>query len=368
MITRNNYEEFFMLYVDGELPPAERSAVENFVRENPDLREELHMLQQTVLPADEQIRYAHKEELLKEEFHTGSVHAGNYEEYFILYADNELDAAERKNVEEFIRMNPVYQQEFALFQQAHVSPDATIEFENKEILFKKEKERRVIYVTWSRVAVAAVLLLLIGYGVVSRFSATGTIVQPPAVAKANPNESGKKNSQPTAQTDTGIKTILSVTSPQPSSLDKQEAVQIASAKINRKKNTVEPKETEVKNNTANDVAVIQPEERKITPAEISVAEVPVKTSTDPVETYPVIAATQKPVVDEPAVIYTRLEEKSEPTKTQYISFAGNGDDEMNIGPASFKKNKLRGFLRKVSRVFDKTTSSESESKGVVAEK
>ena len=40
------------MYVDNELPAAERAAVDRFIQENPDLAPELELLAQTSLPAE----------------------------------------------------------------------------------------------------------------------------------------------------------------------------------------------------------------------------------------------------------------------------------------------------------------------------
>ncbi|HTJ11205.1 MAG TPA: hypothetical protein VL547_04250 [Dinghuibacter sp.] len=53
-LTRHNYEEYFLLYVDGELAGDDRLAVEAFLQEHPDLGEQMDDLRQTVLsPADD---------------------------------------------------------------------------------------------------------------------------------------------------------------------------------------------------------------------------------------------------------------------------------------------------------------------------
>ena len=52
-LTRHNYEEYFLRYVDGELAADERQEVEAFLEEHPDLFEEMDSLQMTVLPQDE---------------------------------------------------------------------------------------------------------------------------------------------------------------------------------------------------------------------------------------------------------------------------------------------------------------------------
>jgi anti-sigma factor RsiW len=62
-IDRNNYEEYFLLYVDNELTPVQRLAVEEFINNHPDLKEELELLSSTVLDA-EPIRLFDKDLLL----------------------------------------------------------------------------------------------------------------------------------------------------------------------------------------------------------------------------------------------------------------------------------------------------------------
>ena len=80
-ITRHNYEEFFLLYLDKELNEAERKEVEEFVQLNPDLREEFDMLQHTTFPPDEQEIFFDKESLLR--FDVNGINDLNHEEYFV---------------------------------------------------------------------------------------------------------------------------------------------------------------------------------------------------------------------------------------------------------------------------------------------
>jgi len=65
-ITTNNYESFFLLYVDNELTELEKQEVEVFVQSNPALSVEFDSLKQTKLH-QEQIIYANKHFLYKQE-------------------------------------------------------------------------------------------------------------------------------------------------------------------------------------------------------------------------------------------------------------------------------------------------------------
>ena len=64
---RQNYEEYFLLYLDGELDEARCAEVETFIQHYPELGEELSLLKQSVITADETIVFENKASLYKEE-------------------------------------------------------------------------------------------------------------------------------------------------------------------------------------------------------------------------------------------------------------------------------------------------------------
>src|ERR1700737_3319872 len=96
MITRYNYEEFFLLYADNELSAADKNVVERFVAENPDLKEEWELLLQCRVRPDHHLVFTGRDSLLKPEA-TGILTDDNYEEYFLSYIDGELDEDSRKS-------------------------------------------------------------------------------------------------------------------------------------------------------------------------------------------------------------------------------------------------------------------------------
>ncbi|HJV20811.1 MAG TPA: hypothetical protein VJ552_13085 [Sediminibacterium sp.] len=155
-INRHNYETYFLLWVDGELSVAQQEAVALFVAENPDLAEELALLQDAKLPADEQLFFPDKAGLLKQE--SAGISLNNYTEFFMLYVDGELSSAAQQQTELFVLQHPQLQPEFLLFQQARL-PQEHIAFPDKSVLYRKEQqERPVVFMMWRRVAVAAVLM------------------------------------------------------------------------------------------------------------------------------------------------------------------------------------------------------------------
>jgi len=159
MIDRHNYEEFFLLYTDNELTPEQRKSVELFVSQNPDLQEEFEMLQQLKLTPDNNIIFGQKDHLYRTTAGSSPINLSNYEDYLILYADNELTEKQRKETELFAENNPLVRKELELYLNTKLQPEAEITFPDKDSLYRKE---RVATMRWIRIAAAAVVILAIG--------------------------------------------------------------------------------------------------------------------------------------------------------------------------------------------------------------
>jgi hypothetical protein len=152
-INRHNYETFFLLYVDKELSASDRKAVDVFVQENPDLQMELLLLQQTVVKADD-IVLDKKDWLFREE------EISILQENLLLYADDELNTADKNTVETLLAADKKAMAEWSILKQIKLEPDTSVVFEDKQSLYRKEAGR-VVAIKWWRVAAAAVLL---GFG------------------------------------------------------------------------------------------------------------------------------------------------------------------------------------------------------------
>lgn len=161
MIDRHNYEEYFLLYIDNELTAEQRKQVEAFIMNNPDLEQEFNQFRKATLVPDPSIVYDNKVSLLKH-INTGPVQANNYEEWLVLYVDDELNPEEKRWVEQFVTGHPALQPELDLLRQTKLQPEAII-FSNKEILYRKERAA-VIAFGWRRIA-AAIFILLAGTGI-----------------------------------------------------------------------------------------------------------------------------------------------------------------------------------------------------------
>ncbi len=157
-INRHNYESFLLDYMEGTLHDSLHAEMLAFLDENPDIREELMLLDDVVLVPDEKI-FSGKETLKKEVVPVNGLNESNYINYFIAYHEGDLADQEKKSVNKFLQKNPHLEPEFKTFSKVFLTPDAAVNYPGKEHL--KKKERPVLMWVFSGLA-AALLLLLLG--------------------------------------------------------------------------------------------------------------------------------------------------------------------------------------------------------------
>lgn len=66
-ITRNNYEEHLIAYMEGEVTPEQARQVQEFLSRHTDLQQELELLQECCVRPDEQVAFPDKSRLMKKE-------------------------------------------------------------------------------------------------------------------------------------------------------------------------------------------------------------------------------------------------------------------------------------------------------------
>lgn len=156
MITRDNYESFFLDYLDGKL---EENLVDEFLRflkQNPDLRNELHLFENIHLPANKVV-FPGKNHLYQPE---ESEEAALCETELIAYMEGDLKGVERESFETRIARHHELQKEYNLFSKTRMVADTRIKYPGKEILYRKSG----VFVLMKRVAqVAAIVLILWGF-------------------------------------------------------------------------------------------------------------------------------------------------------------------------------------------------------------
>lgn len=81
MVNKENYEEYMVLYADGELNPQEEAALLEYVKLHPNLQAELDLYASTKLIPDETIVFADKEALLKPEGGGRTIFFGGWQTY-----------------------------------------------------------------------------------------------------------------------------------------------------------------------------------------------------------------------------------------------------------------------------------------------
>ena len=357
-INRHNYEEYFILYMDNELSSDERRMVETFVQNHPDLKEELDILLQYKLTPDSNIVFEGKEELMKVKGES-PVTLSNYEEWLVLYMDNELTADQRKTVEQFIVVNPAVKKEVDLLLQTQLQPE-TIVFANKDVLYRREEKVRPIL--WWRAA-AALLILALGITSVILFNKKGNTGKEEIVATPGTEQKTTKENAVATNEKSSNKKVKEENKQVPV-LVISNSVENAVAATLQSANTTTDKKNNIVPVKANDniVTPIKKNEEVMANNDKPTNNLPQTSQNRHVvnndASNAIANVTIPKEINNSNTSLTKSDVTTKEPQSSDIrtaSLTSNADDA-DFDQPNGKKSKLRGFFRKVTRTFEKRTN------------
>ncbi|MGZ8525459.1 MAG: anti-sigma factor family protein [Chitinophagaceae bacterium] len=361
-ITRHNYEEYFVLYLDNELSSADRRQVELFVQENADLKQELDWMLQSRLVPDTSVVFDNKEQLMMVSG-TFSINTTNYEEWLLLYTDNELTAEQKIAVEQFTAAHPVVKTELDILQKTKLQAEEGILFANKEILYRREEKVQVIAIRWWKIAVAAALLTAIAttaFIVFNNKSDERIISDKSIDIKVKPENSENKQKAGT----TALANSNTIVTDDSTDRIQKEKVGINNPVAVTHKKNISPKEKNTRPSNyiikeeKPDVANTKSERKKTNDLPQPLYNPNVNKAAEQNNPLAKNDITDKGSLTNPKEnIHTPVVTPDNSQPLDYVIAAASKvpDDPIDAGQPG-RKNKLRGIFRKITRTFEKNTN------------
>ncbi|MFY7990639.1 MAG: hypothetical protein ACOVO3_07890 [Fluviicola sp.] len=163
LITLENYEAFYLDYLEGNLSDADRAAFEKFLTEHPELQLEDDLLPEFTLLDEDTMLSSVEKMALKRDYEDTAILPENLEGLLIADSEGLLSDPKKKALEAWIAANPLWKQEAQLYAQAHVAPNMQ-EQTDKQVLYRKGGA--IIPLWWSGVAaMAAGIALFVTLGI-----------------------------------------------------------------------------------------------------------------------------------------------------------------------------------------------------------
>ena len=152
-IDRKNYEAYFIDYLEGNLDENVVNDFIEFIQQNPDLKEEMGLLESVSLPLEE-LEFSKKEKLYREKYDNEK----EFNRAAVALLEADLDDDEKLSFEDYLSRHPNNQKEIALFSYIKLHPDESVQFSKKNKLYRRSAQRSILL--WSgRVAAVMVLAL-----------------------------------------------------------------------------------------------------------------------------------------------------------------------------------------------------------------
>lgn len=162
-IGRDNYEYWFMDYLDGKLDTVQVEVLMSFLEFNPDLKQELEGLENVSLEPREQV-FEHKAGLRKPvDTPERQAMLENFEDYCISGIEQQLSPDEENMLQKIIKDDPEKQNIYILYRSIILQADKSILYPGKSRLKRRYIELPRLRIAMSSVAAVAIILLALSW-------------------------------------------------------------------------------------------------------------------------------------------------------------------------------------------------------------
>ncbi|SHF78809.1 hypothetical protein SAMN05444274_10943 [Mariniphaga anaerophila] len=192
-ITRNNYEEYFLDYLEGELEETLVDDFIDFLRQNPDLKAELEMVAPIKVEM-ENISFKGKEKLYKEKYDLKA----EFDHAAVARMEGDLSEKDEKEFRNYLAKHPEKQKEASLFEKTKLKADQSIIFSKKKRLYHRSGGKTILL--WATRIAAVLILAFIAYHATD-FISTENIIPENQIAVSQ-NETNTGQEKPVAQKET----------------------------------------------------------------------------------------------------------------------------------------------------------------------
>ena len=181
-INKNNYESYFVDYLEGNLDEKLVDDFIEFLQQNPELKGELSLFD-SVSVVPEKLEFSGKNKLYKEKYDIENA----FNKTAIERLEGEISEEEKVNFEKYLSKHPEKEKEASLFNYTKLKPDNSIVFSKKQKLYRRSSGKTVLM--WT-VRIAAVLVLAFVFYVLTD-RPTNNLVPDNQVATAEKNNTKK---------------------------------------------------------------------------------------------------------------------------------------------------------------------------------
>ena len=159
-ISRQNYEQYFVDYLDGKLNDEQAGDLMSFLEFNPDIKEEFADIEKMCLAPDE-TKFSGKANLLKSESDLSEAAIlKDFDMYCISSMENDIAGGDEEILQGIIRDDPDRENTYMLYRSTRLLPDESVLYPGKVKLKKRFINISYRIMLPAAAAVAALLIIL----------------------------------------------------------------------------------------------------------------------------------------------------------------------------------------------------------------